>query len=325
MFRRGQLPEVGSYYEAKELYESIKPIRGRATDVRPMGVRRKSEAHIKKVEVEGGQPNYVAMLYNTPVLTYYPNGDIRVRTDGYNTQTSSQFLNLVLPGDIYTSYGRNTMVIWQRKKTDASKMDEYKIPNNTDGLMIRLPWDNGTQRLFVLNAQKEYVYVVNRKAMNEKREKYKTFYGYLKSICKMMDRVEYDFANDQDLATYVGLFGAEKNSEGRSRPVNPHWMRDSRDLNREELAKEVLPLLEGEPDGGVMYEVAQRIIGYSSGVIMEWDHTRYMPRKVAFLPNEAKATNFFNDLLKWQYSEEVFVQKEVEQGVVKFNSNAKYI
>jgi hypothetical protein len=78
------------WYESK--YNATKPIRGRKEDVRPIGQRRRDWETITSQDVEGGK-SYIAKLYHTNCVEYFPNGDITVRCGQWATPTTAEFIH----------------------------------------------------------------------------------------------------------------------------------------------------------------------------------------------------------------------------------------
>jgi hypothetical protein len=88
---------IRDYEEAKELYESVVPIRGRASDVRPIGDRRRDHEIIRKLHVRHEDQMielYACRLYSTDVITYYPDGKIVLDFGGWMTKSTIGFMSL---------------------------------------------------------------------------------------------------------------------------------------------------------------------------------------------------------------------------------------
>jgi len=99
--RENTLPRIISYAEAKHMYENTKPIRGNPA-FRPLDRRSKdAKGSIKQVG-----DNYVIQLYSTNIVTYYPNGDVRLNTGNYSTISTASAIGQVSPFSCWTSKGR---------------------------------------------------------------------------------------------------------------------------------------------------------------------------------------------------------------------------
>jgi hypothetical protein len=91
------MPYYYDRYKAK--HDSIKPIRGRATEIRPIGERRKDWMSI---EMDGDV--VACRLYNTQVVRYYPDGRIGLRCGGWTTNTTADFMHEHSPFTVQRSY-----------------------------------------------------------------------------------------------------------------------------------------------------------------------------------------------------------------------------
>ena len=99
--RANALPSITSYAEAKRRYENTKPIRGNPA-FRPLDRR---SIHAKGSIKQVGD-NYIIQLYNTNIVTYYPNGDVLLGTGNYSTLSTADAIGQVSPFSCWTSKGR---------------------------------------------------------------------------------------------------------------------------------------------------------------------------------------------------------------------------
>ena len=86
---------VRTYNDAKQHYESIKPIRG-SSNIRPYGPRNKQHMLIEEGTMDG-VPYYAAVLYHTPCVRWFVDGRIQVRTASFNTVSTAKFIYAVSP------------------------------------------------------------------------------------------------------------------------------------------------------------------------------------------------------------------------------------
>jgi hypothetical protein len=84
---------IESYTHYANLWASVKPIRGRNVDVRPIGQRRRDWEQIVRKPLLSGEYSYVARLYATDCVEYFPNGDIVLRTGGWATNSTGEFIH----------------------------------------------------------------------------------------------------------------------------------------------------------------------------------------------------------------------------------------
>jgi hypothetical protein len=120
--------------------------------------------------------NVEFVLYKTPVITYLPNGDVVIKTDGWSSVSTHQFIEQVLGVKCYGSR-RNTVMEARSAEGDVHK---YIIPKDKGITMIHA---GGNWRITQFNTI--YEYRLNRKAANEVRKKYADFLSYIKGVVKL--------------------------------------------------------------------------------------------------------------------------------------------
>jgi hypothetical protein len=114
------------------------------------------------------------MLYRTAVLTFKPDGDIVVQTNGYNTQSTHEFI------------GRSVLCNGVRGNTvlsicdEAGKWARHIVPENES---VTLRMVDG--RITVPDPKGNYEYRLDRKAVKNLRIRYKDFYTYVDSMIKI--------------------------------------------------------------------------------------------------------------------------------------------
>ena len=119
---------INNYKDAEERYNSIKPIRGNADDIRPLGTRRYKHIRIEKHNGFGGsegvQTIYCVVLYDTRILTFYPDNTKLLHNGGWGTGTTQGVLNEVLPYGLSITTPRNMRLQISRNGHAGT----YKIP-----------------------------------------------------------------------------------------------------------------------------------------------------------------------------------------------------
>ena len=158
-----------TYADAKYLHDVTKPIRGREPEIRPLGARRDAGTYSVRMNGE----DVVFVLYRTPVITYKPNGDVVVKTEGWSSVSTHQFIQQVL-GISCNGVQRNTVL-----RLNGGR-DKYIIPKNKSITMIHA---GGNWR--ITDSHVIYEYRLNRKAANEVRKKYADFLNYAKGVAKL--------------------------------------------------------------------------------------------------------------------------------------------
>jgi hypothetical protein len=180
-------PTVHDYADAKQRWESIKPIRGRAEDTRPLGLRRNTHIQIWK---DGD--DYKCRLYQTDCVIFKPNGDIVVDTGGWTTTTTASFVGEVL--GVGTSIMNSSLWLYINHPIPT------EICGNGQSILRRVDG-----QLVLQNPTKRYAHRVKRKEANIVRSKYKDFRTYLGGILKIRDRGYFSMAEFGD------VFGKDEN------------------------------------------------------------------------------------------------------------------
>ena len=108
------------YQDFKNLYDGIKPIRGRAEDVRPIGQRRRTW---ERIEMDGDV--VACRLYDTQVVGYYPDGRIGVRCGGWQSPLTAEFIHTHSP---WRCFKRNNK-LWVMVPNGEQKYMHYPIPS----------------------------------------------------------------------------------------------------------------------------------------------------------------------------------------------------
>jgi hypothetical protein len=118
------------------------------------------------------------MLYRTAVLTFQKDGDIVVQTNGYNTQSTHEFIGQVLLGVLCNGVRGNTMLSIRDEAT--GKWVRHIVPKN-ESVTLRMV----EGRMTVPNPKGNYEYRLDRTATKNLRIRYKDFYTYVDSMIKI--------------------------------------------------------------------------------------------------------------------------------------------
>jgi hypothetical protein len=169
------VPRVLTYALAKNLFDSIKPIRGRSPEIRPLGSRRDADTYW--VRMDGEDVQFV--LYKTPVITYRPNGDVVLSNGGYSTVSTHQFFDRVLGVDARAS--RQVSVIGLLNKK-GEVVNRYTL-NDRDTLTLKL--DGLGNWCVVDGAKTQFAWHLNRQEANNVRVRYKEFITYFKGVVSL--------------------------------------------------------------------------------------------------------------------------------------------
>jgi hypothetical protein len=163
------------YNHYKNLFESVKPIRGRSVDVRPIGKRRRDW---EIVRMDGDVVECV--LYQTPVVRYYPNGDVGVQCGGWASPSTAEFMYEHSP---FVCRKRNRKV----QVNPSGRYDEdakfYPLPEYDEVLFVLTP-DNKYAPAAPLVEHKQ---VIDRKQAKEAREPFMPFIKFMETFLMMSD------------------------------------------------------------------------------------------------------------------------------------------
>jgi hypothetical protein len=163
-----RVPQVTDYGDALRWHDSIKPIRGRSPEIRPLGDRKDVDNY--SVRMNGEDVEFV--LYKTPVITYKANGEIVLRTDGWASVASHQFIARVLSIPARGKIGSSVFKV--------GKQDYTMTGDNTLTLCVE-----GTGAWRVLAHETLYGYKANRKALTVVRSRYSEFRKYLSGFINL--------------------------------------------------------------------------------------------------------------------------------------------
>lgn len=167
------LPLLRSYKQAKQLHDSIMPIRG-SNNLRPLGDRRKQHQRI-----EGGHAGDVAgvacVLYRTPCVIYYEDGTIYLQHGGYISQSTCKFIERIAPVSNVRMDGQRGCLVVRVAGGD------YKC--GEDGLWLR--YNEQTTGYEPFDCEPFMTTSVNRKAMEQVRQQYAAFMQYAIGLGKL--------------------------------------------------------------------------------------------------------------------------------------------
>lgn len=166
----GYVPRITSYAQAERLLKTTAPIRGRSPKIIPLGRRKDCDIyHI----CEGRGDDIQLVLYSTAVLTVHNDDSMTVHTNGYNTQSTHQFIHQV------TGIQANGF----RGTTKLTFADGYvHLLANNETIRIRR---NENGRWVADDKRKLRGYKMNRKAANNVRARYVEFSNYLRGIVSL--------------------------------------------------------------------------------------------------------------------------------------------
>ncbi len=174
------IPALRTYARALEHHDLIKPIRG--TNIRPIivttnGRRRK---HLQILKQRDG--SVACRLYDTNVLTYYPNGEIHFTNGGYATTSTHQFATALL-------WTRRCHFSGHKGQTTATVRSKTVVVENGEVLKLRYDKDMGFD---FIDPPKMYAYYLKRAPMGMRRKEIEPFTKYVLALAKLVDPEQYN-------------------------------------------------------------------------------------------------------------------------------------
>jgi hypothetical protein len=295
--RNSGIPRINDYATALKRWEDTKPIRGRAIETRPLGHRR-NDHYLINFYPEGAVE---CVLYKTPVVTFYENGDVVIRHDGYNSVSTCNFIGEVL--GIHSS-------IFNYKTCVGFNGKDYVVPDN--GLTIRR---NESWVYEPVNPTPLIGHAIDRKGANNVRVRYHPFYSYLSSMCRLKAGSEYPQSEVYRVFGKIeGKYPQAKIPIDLSHEERTGW---------EDSVKSFFGWITDtkEETKNDSYYKAILHMAYSFG-IENW--SRGSDGVEGYVLHEKKALKAFDDLIIGFHRSETLIEKVLPEGVVRKDSNGKY-
>ena len=184
------------YAAALNHFQTVKPIRGRANDQRPLGTNRSTYSHCQ-IKFDPLTDGVSAYLYDTPCLSIYPTGRIEIRPSTWITPSTANFLEACIPSKFGSAYLSRRKIIYRTKATqDANGRTEFKefvIPKN--GVLVLQANSDWSACEVVMDeklnpaiATQNYEYKADRKILNQIRKHYAGFLSTLDVMSAMSER-----------------------------------------------------------------------------------------------------------------------------------------
>jgi hypothetical protein len=303
-YNTAQIPALSTFAEVKKHHDSVVPIRGRSKETRPLGKRR-NYCHMTIVRntrsvVSDDEPvgkfmeTYSYLLYGTNCIEWFPDGKVNVKSDGWKSPTTMQFMTYSLAklGHIDSVRGKWYFVNKQGKN--------FLIDN---GVTLIKEGDFYVAETVVVEKR----YKANRKALNALRKKYRSFIDYGKTTLSMDSTI-----------TRLEVAEAGHGLSFNNVQLTPSYNWNSkREADVENRAKLFLALDKVNESGdlNLMYEL-MTYVACNAG------NYSYRTQKVECSPQQFE--RFFNDVLKYEFAKDVFTAVDVPEGEMFHDSNKKY-
>lgn len=303
-YNTAQIPALSTFAEVKKHHDSVVPIRGRSIETRPLGKRR-NYCHMTIVRntrsvLSDDEPvgkfmeTYSYQLYRTNCIEWFPDGKVYIKNDGWNSPTTMQFMTYSL-----AKLGRIDSV--RGKWYFVNKQGKNFLMEN--GITLVKEGDEYVAESVVI----ENRYKANRKALNALRKKYKVFLDYGKTTLSIEPHL-----------TRLEVAEASHGLSFNNVQLTPSYNWNSkRNADVENRAKLFLALDKVNESGdlNLMYEL-MTYVACNAG------NFDYRSQKILCSPQ--KFARFFDDVLKYQFADEIFTAVPVVGGEQFHDSNKKY-
>jgi len=219
-----RVPRIKNYAEAIKKFNSIKPIKGRSDDKRPLGERRDVDTYSVRKNVWTDAIECV--LYQTPVVTFTVDDEVKIKFGRWSSASTCQFIDRLL-WNVRANRVRGDVVLHFNDGTKALVRDHEEL--------ILVQGGNGAWMPKV--KQTLYDHRVNRKEANNVRKSVSQFRDYLAGVVKLKaettthnEGTYYELTTTRVKASYTELievFGQEDADDGvnngRVRPDVDAW------------------------------------------------------------------------------------------------------
>lgn len=177
------IPVVRGYAHALRLLNTTKPIAGSGPNAGriPLGSRKDIGKYYIRAGVEdslGADVEFV--LYDTPVVTYKPDGRIVIGMDRWNSNTTRQFISAVLGASCHAKSGVAVLDLGQEKSL---------IPPNERVVLRSVQAETANQKpTLTFDAESKLSvtgYAIKRQKANNVRRKYAEFIWYMRGAVSL--------------------------------------------------------------------------------------------------------------------------------------------
>jgi hypothetical protein len=167
---------IVTYEEAKLRYEQIKPIRGRAGDVRPLGDRKNDSYRIaKSINPLSDITSYQCILYQTPVVEFKPDGDVEINMGGWGSSATRVFIERILHLSCYSKNGSSVLLLSSTSEVVLHKTKTTVVRRQE---VYPFTWE-------LAASEPVYETQMDKKKANSVRAKYSEFEKYLKGMVNL--------------------------------------------------------------------------------------------------------------------------------------------
>lgn len=298
------IPSLGSYERADRHERAVTPIRGNGKNagIKPIGARHAAHMSIRRernvISPLGNDGDaVVCKLYETDCVIFFEDGSSKIRTGGWDTQSTVKFIDAVIDYHawIKTDPKRDAMLYCNHGKKflwrDSVSLDPDRMPIDDEPCVI---------------------HKTNRKAMNEVRKLNEPFRKYVKSMVKVA------YGADSCLERDVFVERCEK-MEGLG-AIHSAYHRDTFPDNNDvftlcNIMRE--DNIEDWADALEVFALMTMESRWNGSNLGRWESAYFfMPQRINKLVDE---------VLKYGYADSVFYEIELPRGEYRPDFNLKYV
>lgn len=303
MHNHAGLPALKDYYQAKQHYDNVQPIRGRKETLKPLGTRRRYDQYYITQTMRADQSqgvthtDYVCGLYGHPVVTFRQDGRVVLETRWQSVPTRCVMQYVLREHGVVDSQSGKWYFVNKRKEAFLLGR-ETVLKFDAEGVLTG-------------EMKQEYKHIVKRKVLADLRNKYKFFTDYaytMLSLDPTTVRLQVaEASHSLSFKTQPAFFGYK------------YWVNDNDRVcpsdNRAKLFQ-ALDRPSASADALLLYELAT-CIAY---VVGRYDYTL---SKSVCEPNTFIES--FHEMLKYHFADVVFEKVEQPLGSLFVDKNNKYI
>ena len=304
------IPRLTNYREAQLWFSAVKPFsKGRKVGEKPLGRNRRYDRVMISREAESDA--IVITHYTTPILKYYENGAMDIKTGGYDSISTVQILQELLGQQKFLR--RRTKAYYVDTTTGSQQFYRF-----SDGLSL-----NADSTVNLATTTQEHYHLLNKLKFKEVKQRYADFMAYAVSVNNLTKG------------------GKARESELRihgCKPMNYYYFRsasnvlhtDSRNIfwnktQQLELREKFFELVHAANGNMEAWYPLVQHLSFAAGQSMTTGGGTQDDREYEWETDSKRMQSFFNTILKYHHATEVFEQVEVPLGSIKHDENKKYL
>lgn len=322
------IPALRTYTEALHYYDAVRPYQKNSNIAgqKPWGGnRRYTRSLIEKRTVDGIENVVVCTYYGTDVLSYFPDGTVKVGqthyAKNYNTGETKEYIWDSVSTGLVIRAGLGRFQSSFKDRIARARSQNYYIDNNNKYHLIKggitiLP--NGE----VEGATDEYVYTLRKSKMAELRKKYKAFtdYGSLmlqfnsEIVSTSEDMVAHTSNNYRQMTTDTYILKHRGHTEYED--ARAIWFADLHDA---------LKLTNEDDRAAALYPLFRVIAVNASERVWERDSAGGIRMGWRLVCKPERFREYVYELIRFEYAYELFDRELAKKDKPASPANRKYV